>query len=82
MNSRSEYNRCSLPRIRFGDHKDEEEDMETEEERLVIAEIKEMKQRKSEKKMQRLTEEDAKRYDMRKAISEIQNECENGKYIL
>ena len=63
MNSRSEYNQCSLPRIRFGDHKDEDEDSETEEVRLVNAEIKEMKRRRREKKMKRFAEEDAKRYN-------------------
>ena len=39
--------------------------METEEDILVKGEIKEMKRRKRERKMKKLAEEDAQKYDMR-----------------
>ena len=64
INSKSQYNRCSLPRISFnvGSGKpDESEDIESEEEKIVKDQIKEMRKRKGIEKMKRIAEEDAKK---------------------
>ena len=50
MNSKSQYNRCTLPRISFGNHIDTEEELETEEELMVKNEIKKMRKSKRERK--------------------------------
>ena len=73
MNSKSQYNRCTLPRISFGNHIDTEEELETEEELMVKNEIKKMRKSKREKRMKKLAEEDQKKLDLRKVCIEVKN---------
>ena len=55
LNSKSQYNRCTLPRIRFGSHRDMEDELETEEELRVKNEKKMMKKEKRKIRMKKQT---------------------------
>ena len=72
MNSKSEYNRCTLPRISTRNIKEciEEEDYEKLEDDILKNEIKKLRVQKRTNKIN----EEMKNMDMGKAILEVQNE--------
>ena len=58
LNSKSEFSRCSLPRLMLGNHKDIREELENEklEEKTINEKIRQLKKRPKEKRNDALEE--------------------------
>ena len=72
MNSKSEYNRCTLPRISTKGYREslEEEEIEKLEDSILKEEIKKLRYRKRSEKI----EKEMRNIDMKRATLEIQND--------
>ena len=76
LNSKSEFNRCSLPRLQSGNHKDILKDAknEEEEENILNNEIKKMRKEKKEKEKKEKEEKKRKNPTLEDLCKEIKDE--------